>query len=122
MSANELIVTLMPRSINYGGACLAYFNKIRGIPIYLSQFIHGGHLASGTYRKNLGTEKIIGEFVTPANWYIAFRVCWLSLSQPGNIILSRVSNSGMQYLNPEQEAAVVAAIEATKSTDPRELH
>ena len=32
MSANELIARLMPHSINHGGACLAYFNKIRGIP------------------------------------------------------------------------------------------
>jgi hypothetical protein len=78
-------------------------DRLYSLYIYLSQFTHGGHLASGTYGQNLGTAKIIGEFVIPANWYIAFRVCWLSLSQPGNIILSRVSNSGMQYLNPQQE-------------------
>jgi hypothetical protein len=32
-SRNELNATLMPHSINHGDACLAYFNKIWGIPV-----------------------------------------------------------------------------------------
>lgn len=90
--------------------------------IYLSQFVHGGHLATGLYRQNLGTEKKLGEFVVPANWYIAFRLCWLSLSHPGNVVLSRVSNSPVTYLSPAQEVSVVAAIEAAANTPPAELH
>jgi hypothetical protein len=90
--------------------------------IFLSQFAHGGHLATGLYRQHLGMEKKLGEFTIPSNWYIAFRLCWLSLYHPGNIVLSRLSQSHVKYLGPEQESAVQAAIEATANPPTKELH
>jgi hypothetical protein len=90
--------------------------------IFLSQFAHGGHMATSLYRQNLGTEKKLGEFVMPSNWYIALRLCWLSLYEPGNIVLSRVSGSPVRFLTPTQEHAVQSAIEATTIPPMRELH
>ena len=49
--------------------------------IYLSQYAHGGHMAADLYRRHLGTEKAFGDFATSGHWYIALRLCWLSLSR-----------------------------------------
>ena len=87
--------------------------RLYSLYIFLSQFIHGGHAATNLYRKNLGTEKKFGEFVVPGNWYIAFRLCWLSLSHPGNIVLSQLSGTSTRYISSDEEARVVAAIQAT---------
>lgn len=51
--------------------------------IYLSQYVHGCHAASGLYRMHLGTEKKFGEFIDTGHWYIALRLCWLAHSHPG---------------------------------------
>ncbi len=96
-------------------------DQLYSLYIYLSQFVHGGHLASGLYRQNLGTEKKFGEFVAPSHWYIAFRLCWLSLNHPGNVVLSRVSNTPIHFVPPWLELLVIGAIEAMKSARPGEL-
>lgn len=90
--------------------------------IYLSQFVHGGHTATWLYRRHLGTEKRLGEFITAENWYLPLRICWLSLSHPGNLLLSRLCAVDADYLSREQEARVVAAIEATKVINALPLH
>jgi hypothetical protein len=90
--------------------------------IYLSQFVHGGHCATSLYRQGLGTEKQIGEFITEGHWYIALRICWLSLSHPATVVLSRISGTEFEYLNPAEYAKIEAAIEAIKSPSPITLH
>lgn len=90
--------------------------------IYLSQFVHGGHAATWLYRKGLGTHRSAGEFIGSSNWYIALRICWLSLSQPGSLLLSRLGASDGAFLTPELEAKVVSAIEATKEATKPPLH
>ena len=37
---------------------------------HLSQYVHGTHLACSLYRRNLGKDKQLGEFVTAADWGI----------------------------------------------------
>jgi hypothetical protein len=90
--------------------------------IYLSQFAHGGHLATSLYRQHLGTLKKPGEFIAPTAWHLAFRLCWLSLHHPGNTVLSRVSQSRVNFLGPDDEKAVLAAIDATAHATLEELH
>jgi hypothetical protein len=43
--------------------------------ILLSQYVHGTHVATGTYRKGLGNAKELGEYISPDDWAIIFDVC-----------------------------------------------
>ena len=88
------------------------------IYIFLSQFVHGGHLATTLYRKNLGIDKEYGEFVELSHWYIALRACWLSLSQPGDIVLDRVAGKSSGFYEENAVKAAVAAIEAARIGEP----
>lgn len=59
-----------------------------------SQYAHGGHAATWLYRSGgVGTEKRIGEWVTPLQWYLPLRVCWLALSHPGDLVVTRISRN-----------------------------
>ncbi len=90
--------------------------------IYLSQFMHGGHMSTGLYRKGLGTSKEGGEFISASHWYVALRACWLSLSYPGKLLIERIKGAATTYPKPKQVAAVEAAIDAVRDTDPDRTH
>lgn len=55
--------------------------------ILLSQFSHGTHIATGTYRKGLGNGKKYGEFITPMNWGGVFSICWFSLANTSEKVI-----------------------------------
>jgi|GEM_PF-3347576 len=97
-------------------------DRLYAMYIYLSQFVHGGHLATSLYRQNLGIKKEFGEYIRHGHWYIALRICWLSLSHPVDILLSRLATPPIQYLSPAERAAVEGAIEAINSESIRTLH
>lgn len=80
--------------------------------IYLSQYAHGGHMATDLYRWHLGTQKTFGDFASPNHWYITLRLCWLSISHPANVVLSRIQHASAIYPAAEQEEETVGAIEA----------
>ncbi len=96
--------------------------RLYSLYIYLSQFVHGGHLATSLYRQHLGTEKQLGEFITQGHWYVALRICWLSISHPAVVVLSRLSGSRGDYLDTAERAAIEAAIDATRSPSLTTLH
>ena len=55
----------------------------------LSQFTHGSHLATGLYRKHLGTMKELGEFVGPDDWRWVFVAAWFSFSAAARSFMER---------------------------------
>lgn len=65
-------------------------------PAYIeaSQYAHGGHAATWLYRRSgVGTQKVIGETISPEQWILPLRMCWLALYRPGDIIATRIANS-----------------------------
>ena len=58
--------------------------------IYLSQFVHGGHLATSLYRSGLGIYRKAGEYIEPSDWFVPLRISWLSLTQLGALALWRL--------------------------------
>lgn len=85
--------------------------------IYLSQYVHGGHAATWLYRRGLGAETRPGEYIRPADWYIPFRICWLSLKEPGSLMLSRIGFRRRSPLSASDDAKIVAAIEKIKTSE-----
>ncbi len=90
-----------------------------GLYIYLSQYVHGGHLASWLYRRNLGSLKEFGEFVTSGHWQIALRLCLLSLDVPAQVVLDRISGHSVSYLSHTTKSAIQTAIDCLADDDYR---
>jgi hypothetical protein len=61
--------------------------------IELSQFSHGTHAATWTYRRNLGIYMEHGEFITAASWTPVLASAWDSLARPGAAILTTLTGS-----------------------------
>ena len=72
--------------------------KVYWLYITSSQFVHGGHYAAGTYRKNLGVDKVDGEFINEFDWFFPLQICWLSLFHAGGVFISRISGSKQPFI------------------------
>jgi hypothetical protein len=68
----------------------------------LAQFVHGGHSATWTYRKGLGTLRQTGEFVTSGSWYIPLWTAWKSLQVFGGLLLRCLKAAQPVFLTPEE--------------------
>lgn len=80
--------------------------------LLLSQSTHAEHATTWNYRTGgLGTEKHIGEFVQPTNWFIPLRVCFLSFTQPSLIFLARLGGKPGEYLSEETRQMIESNIE-----------
>lgn len=89
--------------------------------IYLSQFVHGGHTATWLYRKGLGTERAPGEYIDPGQWYTLLRMCWLTLIEPGSLVLRRLGFGSRYFMSAARMTQIASAIERTKGQKP-DLH
>ena len=76
------------------------------------QFSHGTHHATSIYRKNLGSEKILGEHIVPGDWGPCFSITWYSLHASGEQFLRTVGVNTDYFLPIEFGIEVEAAIEA----------
>jgi hypothetical protein len=75
-----------------------------------SQFAHGGHRATGLYRRNLGTLKQLGEFIEPSGWYWPLRQSFLSFS-PARVVFARIRGDDGVFLTMEEQEQVEVAID-----------
>jgi hypothetical protein len=55
--------------------------------MYMSQFTHSTHVATGVYRRGLGNDAVFGEYIRPDDWRQVFSLCWYSFDKSGNRIL-----------------------------------
>jgi hypothetical protein len=55
----------------------------------LSQPVHGTMHATGLYRRNLGTEMVLGEFGGLIDWIVPMRLSWVGLHNLQNMVLFR---------------------------------
>jgi hypothetical protein len=78
------------------------------------QFSHGTHHATGIYRKHLGTAKVLGEYITPKDWWPCFLIGWYSLHASGRRFLTRAAGNASDFLSAEFGSRVQAAIDAIK--------
>jgi hypothetical protein len=79
--------------------------------IYLSQFVHGGHLATSIYRSGLGTFKQPGEYIEPSQWFVPLRISWLSLSQLGALALWRLGRRSSKLSSPQAAEQLARTIQ-----------
>jgi hypothetical protein len=91
-------------------------NELYILYITTSQFTHGEHAATWLYRTGgVGTEKRLGEFIRPADWYQPLRLSWLSLVYPGRVLLRRLGGSPDMFITEVLESKIVAAIDRVAS-------
>lgn len=63
----------------------------------LSQYPHGTHVATGLYRRNLGTATVTGEFITPSDWKSILTVTWHSLERPTRRLLGCLGGDAEKF-------------------------
>jgi hypothetical protein len=80
----------------------------------LSQYSHGTHIATGTYRRGLGDEKVLGEYITPKDWKIVFSVCWYCLAKTGGRIFEILDGDVKTFLTNEFSREIEEAIQNIK--------
>lgn len=80
--------------------------------IVLSQFAHGSHNATGLYRKNLGTDKSLGEFVEASTWSIPLSGCWYALHSSGSKLLQRLGGDPQTFIDASFGKLVQESIDA----------
>jgi hypothetical protein len=59
----------------------------------LSQYTHGGTIASGLYRKNHGNSKQVGEHIYPETWSLPFTVSWYCITELGKTLVSKLGRT-----------------------------
>lgn len=69
--------------------------------IFLSQYSHGTHVATGTYRQGLGNEKKIGEYISPKNWGLIFCLCWYCLAKTSERVFEIIGGDVNLFLTNE---------------------
>lgn len=85
--------------------------------IYMSQFVHGGHLATSLYRKGLGTMRQTGEYVSPSSWYLPIRMCWLALSELGSHMLWRIGSPRRNYITEAERRRIEGQLRKVQNFD-----
>jgi Family of unknown function (DUF5677) len=83
-----------------------------------SQYIHGTHVATGLYRRHLGTMKEIGEFIRPQDWFPCLMISWYCLHAPGGRFLERNAGDVKGFL-PEAFALEVQQALAKVERSPQ---
>jgi hypothetical protein len=92
---------------------LEHLGEERKYPLYIigCQYAHGTHHATGTYRQNLGTAKVLGEQISARNWYPCFSISWYSLHASGERYLRRVGGDPTAFLSEQFGTRVQEAID-----------
>jgi hypothetical protein len=75
---------VMLRSVN-GGGMYRYYREG-------SQYVHGSMWGTAGYRRNLGIHAQFGDFTGTIDWVLPLRLCWLSLRNAGEILVSRLGD------------------------------
>lgn len=57
-----------------------------------SQYVHGSMWGTSVYRRNLGIHAQFGDFTDTWDWVLPLRLCWLSLRNAGEILVSRLGD------------------------------
>jgi hypothetical protein len=67
----------------------------------LSQYAHGSHFGGGIYRRNLGTEKELGERVSATEWALLLQVSWWSLFSAAQTIEHVCAKRNLRSIGPK---------------------
>ena len=76
-----------------------------------SQFTHVSPIATGLYRKHMGTKKQFGESVEPENWFICFDMMWPFFQQAARLFLEHYGGNPDRFCTQEQSEEINQAIE-----------
>ncbi|MFC1903125.1 hypothetical protein ACFLX4_03555 [Chloroflexota bacterium] len=78
--------------------------------MHLSQYTHGTHVATSTYRRGLGTMKQPNKPITSRDWQIIFEVCFFCIGNAGLRLAERLGRDPADYLDQEAVNLIQDAI------------
>lgn len=81
----------------------------------LSQFVHGGHFAGGTFRRGLGTAKEFGEKVSLDDWGMILQVAWWSLFHSAKRFIELVCEPGIVLMNEVELRSLTDSLDSLKT-------
>jgi hypothetical protein len=84
--------------------------------IFLSQYSHGTHKATGLYRKGLGTKKEFGEFIKPKDWGVVISVCWYCLAKTSERIFIVIGGDAKRFLIDDFVQEIQGVIQKIETT------
>jgi hypothetical protein len=68
----------------------------------LAQYVHGGHSSTWLYRRNFGTLKQTGEFISPTGWQAPLHMAWKNLQIFGQSILRSLKSKAPEFLTDDE--------------------
>jgi hypothetical protein len=68
----------------------------------LSGYTHGGYNSTYLYRKNLGTCKTLGEFISLDDWKLVYIVAWPAFEIASEFFIDRASKSQFKIVYPNE--------------------
>ncbi|BCL39680.1 DUF5677 domain-containing protein [Nostoc sp. MS1] len=85
--------------------------------IVFSQFSHANHHATKFYRKNLGINREIGEYISSQDWWSCFAIAWYCIHSTGEKFLSIIGGDPTKFLSLEFGNQIQTAIDAIKDDE-----
>lgn len=91
-------------------------------PVYrlLSGFVHGTHASTWLYRRNLGTLREYGEFISTRDWYLPLWSNWKCLQILGQFVLERMGADKSGFLSQDQCDLIDDAFSALSDSGGRQ--
>jgi hypothetical protein len=84
--------------------------------IFLSQYSHGTHVATGLYRRGLGTKKEFGEYISPKDWEVIFSVSKYCLVKTGRKILEIINGDVTSFFTDDFLLEIESDIQKIKAS------
>jgi Family of unknown function (DUF5677) len=95
------------------------FGEDRKYLLYLMgcQFTHNSHVATGLYRKNLGTAKKLGEFISAQDWHLCLSITWSALLGAGKQFIYRAGGDPSNFASAQFVGEVELVLNAINSIE-----
>jgi hypothetical protein len=78
---------------------------------HLSQYLHGTNVAFGVYARRTVSGDEYGEFITSKHWFQPLRLCWFSLSAPGNRLIYMLGGNPALFPSLKLQNEIEKALE-----------
>jgi len=75
--------------------------KVYSVYTLLAAYVHGTHASTWIYRRNLGTQKELGEFIRPKDWYLPLWTSWKTIQVLGSYLLDRLRSDHNEFVDVE---------------------
>jgi len=70
--------------------------------IQLAAYVHGTHSATWLYRRNLGNQKELGDYIEPEKWFLPLWTSWKCIQVLGQFFFDRLDSEPAPFIDSEK--------------------